>query len=56
MIPMLRRLSLSALATIRLDGKRDTVRAEVAPASLPDWCTAEPATVLVKLVLARRTP
>ncbi len=44
------------LAAIRLDGKRDTVRAEVAPASLPDWCVADPPTVLVKLVLARRAP
>jgi YbbR domain-containing protein len=53
---VLAKLDSIPLATIRLDGKRDTVRAEVAPASLPDWCTAEPATVLVKLVLARRTP
>ncbi|MBK7369750.1 MAG: YbbR-like domain-containing protein [Candidatus Eisenbacteria bacterium] len=53
---VLAKLDSIPLATIRLDGKRDTVRAEVAPASLPDWCTVEPATVLVKLVLARRTP
>ncbi len=43
-----------ALAPIRIDGKRDTVRAEVAPVSLPDWCTSEPATIPVKLVLGRR--
>lgn len=53
---VLAKLDSIPLATIRLDGKRDTVRAEVAPASLPDWCKTEPATVFVKLVLARRAP
>lgn len=53
---VLAKLDSIPLATIRLDGKRDTVRAEVAPASLPDWCVAEPPTVLVKLALARRAP
>ena len=43
-----------ALAPVRIDGKRDTVRAEVAPVSLPDWCTSEPASIPVKLVLGRR--
>lgn len=42
------------LSPIRVDGKRDTIRAEVAPASLPDWCSAKPAMVTVKLVLSRR--
>ncbi|MEQ1833079.1 MAG: YbbR-like domain-containing protein [Candidatus Eisenbacteria bacterium] len=43
-----------ALAPVRFDGKRDTVTAMVGPERLPDWCTAEPAVVKVRLPLARR--
>ncbi len=50
----LEKLDTLQLAVVRLDGKRDTVRAELAPAALPDWCTAEPPTVFAKLVLTRR--
>ncbi len=50
----LEKLDTLQLAVVRLDGKRDTVRAELAPAALPDWCTAEPPTVQAKLVLERR--
>ncbi|MFN8589668.1 MAG: CdaR family protein [Candidatus Eisenbacteria bacterium] len=50
----LEKLDTLQLATVRLDGKRDTVRAELAPSALPDWCSAEPATVFAKLVLERR--
>jgi len=43
-----------ALAPVRLDGKRDTVSALVAPEGLPDWCHTDPPLVRVKLPLARR--
>ncbi len=42
------------LAPVRVDGRRDTVRADVAPADLPEWCTARPALVHVRAPLARR--
>jgi hypothetical protein len=42
------------LTSLSVSGRRDTVRAELAPASLPDWCTSEPATVRVKVPLSRR--
>ena len=42
------------LAPVRVDGRRDTVRVEAAIPTLPDWCVADPAVVLVKLVLQRR--
>lgn len=42
------------LASLSVSGRRDTVRAELSPASLPDWCTSEPATVRVKVPLTRR--
>ena len=41
------------LTPVRVDGKRDTVSALVGPERLPDWCTAEPALVTVRLMLAR---
>ena len=44
-----------ALAPLRLDGRRDTVRADLAPERLPDWCRTEPALVRVRLPLVRRT-
>ena len=46
-------LSLDSLrlSPVRIDGRRDTVRAEVGPAALPDWCSATPPTVHVKLAL-----
>ena len=43
-----------ALTPLRLDGKRDTLRADLTPASLPDWCTTDPALVHVKLALVRK--
>lgn len=42
------------LAPLTVNGRRDTVRAELAFTSLPDWCTSEPATVRVKVPLVRR--
>jgi YbbR domain-containing protein len=42
------------LAPLHVDGRRDTVRAELSPLSLPDWCAAEPPSVHVKQALARR--
>ncbi len=41
------------LAPVRLEGKRDSAVALVAPEHLPDWCRAEPALVRVRLSLAR---
>ena len=40
-----------SLSPVRLDGKRDTVSAMVAPERLPDWCRADPALVHVQLPL-----
>jgi len=42
------------LATLRIDGKRDTLSAMVVPVGLPESCTAEPAAVLVRLRFDRR--
>jgi hypothetical protein len=42
------------LAPLRIDGKRDTLSAVLEPADLPDGCTAEPASVLVRLRFDRR--
>ena len=39
------------LAPIHIDGKRDTVRADVGLEPLADWCTADPAQVRVRLPL-----
>jgi hypothetical protein len=43
------------LEPVRLDGRRETVRAQAALAALPEWCSAEPAvvTVVVPLRLPR---
>jgi hypothetical protein len=42
------------LQPVRLGGRRDTLRAQVAAQSLPDWCVMEPALVTVTVPLARR--
>lgn len=42
------------LQPVRLGGRRDTLRAQVAAQSLPDWCVMEPAFVKVTVPLARR--
>ena len=41
------------LAALRIDGKRDTLTVAVAPADLPEDCTTEPATVIVRLRFQR---
>ena len=41
------------LAAVHVDGKRDTVSALVGPERLPEWCTADPAQVTVRLMLTR---
>jgi YbbR domain-containing protein len=41
------------LAPVHVEGKRDTLSALVAPERLPDWCSAEPALVTVRLMLAK---
>ena len=45
------KLDTVGLATVRVDGRRDTVRAEVGPQGLPEGCTAEPPVVRVTIVL-----
>jgi len=50
----LRGLDSLVLEPLSVSGRRDTVRAELSPATLPDWCTSEPATVRVKVPIARR--
>ncbi len=47
------KLDSIALATVRIDGRRDTVRVQVGPDALPDWCTMTPATVTVTVPLKR---
>jgi hypothetical protein len=41
------------LAAVRMDGKRDTVRAQLGPEALPEHCTIEPPAVGVTVVLRR---
>jgi len=48
---MVARLDTVDLGAVRLDGRRDTVRTEVAPQGLPEGCTAEPPLVRVTVVL-----
>lgn len=50
----LARLDTVKLAAVRVDGRRDTLRAEVGAAGLPDWCAMDPPTVRVTVVLRRR--
>jgi hypothetical protein len=44
------------LETVRIDGRRDTVRIQARPDSLPLWCTADPPTVSVTIPLTRKKP
>jgi YbbR domain-containing protein len=48
------RLDSVVLQPVRLGGRRDTLRAQVAAQSLPDWCVMEPAFVKVTVPLGRR--
>ncbi len=41
------------LSTVRIDGRRDTVRVQVGPEALPDWCSVDPATVTVTVPIRR---
>jgi YbbR domain-containing protein len=50
------RLDSVVLQPVRLGARRDTVRAQVAAQSLPDWCTMDPPLVKVTVPLVRRTP
>lgn len=43
-----------ALESVNVTGRRDTVRAELGPESLPDWCDSKPSLVQVKVALVRR--
>jgi hypothetical protein len=44
------------LSTVRIDGRRDTVRAQATPVTLPPWCTAGPANVHVLVPIVRVVP
>jgi len=44
------------LQPVRLGGRRDTLRAQVAPEALPDWCVMDPPLVKVTVPLVRRAP
>jgi len=50
----LARLDSVVLQPVRLGGRRDTLRVEVAAQSLPDWCVMDPALVKVTVPLVRR--
>jgi YbbR domain-containing protein len=42
------------LAPVRIDGRRDTVSALVTPVNLPEWSTADPPAVAVRVSVGRR--
>lgn len=44
------------LGVVRVDAHRDTTRAKVAPASLPDWTIASPSIVLVHVPRGKPSP
>ena len=44
------------LPSIRIDGRRDTVKSQLSPEGLPDWCTAEPSLVRVMVPVTKRGP
>jgi hypothetical protein len=50
------RLDSVVLEPVRLGGRRDTLRAQVAARALPDWCEMEPALVTVTVPVVRRGP
>jgi hypothetical protein len=41
------------LRAVSIAGRRDTVRAEVEPEALPEWCSVEPEVVRIRLPLGR---
>ena len=43
------------LGRVRIDGRRDTVRVQVGPDALPDWCIADPPAIAV-IVPIHRAP
>jgi YbbR domain-containing protein len=47
------RLDSVVLGMVRIDARHDTVRAQVAPLSLPDWCTSDPPSVAVRIPIHR---
>ncbi len=48
------RLDSIRLDPVRIEGRRDTVRFQVRPQTLPQWCSADPAAVWVTIPLQRR--
>jgi hypothetical protein len=42
------------LAPVRIDGRRDTVSALVTPVNLPEWSTADPPAVAVRVSVGRK--
>src|SRR6267378_3037754 len=41
------------LGSVHIDSRRDTVRVQVAPQGLPDWCVTDPPTVTVRVPIHR---
>lgn len=44
------------LSTVRIDGRRDTVRASATPQMVPPWCTVQPASAHVLVPIAHESP
>ncbi len=44
------------LQIVRIDGRRDTVRVQAGPDSLPPWCTVDPPTVAITIPVTRKKP
>jgi YbbR domain-containing protein len=49
------KLDSVVLGAASIDGARDTVTLQIAPAALPEWCDSDPATVRVTLPVAPAT-
>jgi hypothetical protein len=43
------------LSSPRVDARKDSVRVELSPEALPDWCAMEPATVSALITIPRRS-
>jgi hypothetical protein len=44
------------LAPVRIDSRRDTLRARAMPQSLPEWCSTDPAVVTVRVPIRHAGP
>ena len=44
------------LAPVRIDSRRDTLRARAMPQSLPEWCSTDPVVVTVRVPIRHAGP